>query len=309
MTPKEITEWLDSLGLEGEERTAVEATLTKTPERAEKAKESFMLKSAFTQKTQALADEKRRFGETQAEWETRTNQYTEELATWKQGLETKLQDAVKQLEESKLRGAALESKVRSVANEFGLNADELLTDVKDVHAAKREEPNQPPPQIDLSGYLKKGEADELARLAVTLPVQMQQFYVDYQRLHGKPFDGDLTQLMQEAMMEGIKRKVPVRDYLAEKFEFSKKRDEQAAAQRAAEIADAVKEAETRVRSEFAGQRPVNQPAENVSPFLKKPEPKTDAPARGSVQQDMQRRQAAYADFERRRNASQERAAS
>lgn len=307
MTPKEITEWLDSLGLEGEERTTVEATLTKTPERMEKAKESFMLKPAFTQKTQALAEEKRKFGETQAEWETRTNQYTEELATWKSGLETKLQDAVTQLEQSKLRGAALESKVRSIANEFGVDSDALLADVKDVHAAKKEEPNQPPPQVDLSGYLPRKEADELARTAIMLPVQMQEFYHDYQRLHGKPFDGNLSELMHEALVEGVKQKIPVKDYLANKFEFSKKRDEQSAAQRQAEIDTAVKEAETRVRSEFAGQRPVNQLSqENVSPFLRKPEPKTDSPARGSVQQDLARRQAAYADFDKRR---QEQAAS
>lgn len=304
MTPKEITEWLDSLGLEGEERTTVEATLTKTPERTEKAKESFMLKPAFTQKTQALADERRKFGETQAEWETRTNQYTEELATWKQGLETKLQDAVKQLEESKLRGAALESKTRALANEFGVDADQLLADVKDVHAAKKDDPQSPAPQVDLTGYLKKGEADELARTAIMLPVQMQEFYHDYQRLHGKPFEGNLSELMHEALVEGVKRKVPVKDYLAEKFEFSKKREEQSAAQRQSEIDAAVKDAETRIRSEYAGQRPVNQVEANVSPFLRKPEQKPDAP-RG-VQQDTARRQSAYADFERRQ---QERAAS
>lgn len=163
----------------------------------------YMKNKAFTEKTQALAVERKKLEDDQKAFNEGQDYLGNQMNTYKQDMEKRLNDALAQVQASSLRGAALETKLRTLAAQYGEDPAELLADVK----AAREEEKKTAAGFDYgSDEFKKNvvgrdEFKQVANAFASYPTQVRDFEREYQRTFGKEYEGSLTELVNTASKE------------------------------------------------------------------------------------------------------------
>jgi hypothetical protein len=163
----------------------------------------YMKNKAFTEKTQALAVERKKLEDDQKAFNEGQDYLGNQMNSYKADMEKRLNDALAQVQASSLRGAALETKLRTLAATYGEDPAELLADVK----AAREEAKDKPTGFDYgSDEFKKNvvgrdEFKSVANAFASYPTQVRDFEREYQRTFGKEYEGSLTELVNTASKE------------------------------------------------------------------------------------------------------------
>jgi hypothetical protein len=229
----------------------------------------------------------------------------ENLADWRQGAEQQLQTALKAAEQSNLRGAALESRIKRIAGEYNLDADELLQDILENRAADRgrTQEERQEAQVDLSKYATAEQVNNQISAMGLLPLQVRDLEHEYRRLFGKEYDGSIEELATTGFKEIIDRQkrgenIDFKGYVREKLDFAGQRQRNDEKEREDWKENTRKEIEMDVRSKLSAEDPGRFQRREVeqSPFLKKKE-REQAPATRGPAQDHQRRQNIYAAFD------------
>lgn len=191
----EQKEYADELGMNEEEFLAAFPE-----ERFNKLKGGYGKNKDYTTKTQALAEERRRFQQEQQEWAQGRDYTDRQNAAWKEDVEKRLNSALEQVSQSRLYGAALESKLQAVAAEYGLEFEDLVKDVKE----RREEPKKAA-EPDYKPYDERYvDRDSFRKTTDTMfaySSMLRDFEREYKKLYGKEYDGEITELVGNASKE------------------------------------------------------------------------------------------------------------
>jgi hypothetical protein len=193
LTP-EVQAYVDTLKFKSDDAKAAYTKLLEDPETAEQA---FMFQSDYTKKTQQTAEERRRFEAEKQQWEEGRNYYDEQAAAHTTDIEARLNQALQAAANSSSRGVALEAVVRKMAAEYGVNADELLTEVQ----TRREEPEK---KHEFSfddikdKVVGRDEYNAAANSFFSFAPQIRDFEREYAREFGKEYEGSITDLVSEA---------------------------------------------------------------------------------------------------------------
>jgi hypothetical protein len=156
----------------------------------------------YTTKTAALADERRDFQKQQTDWQQGRDYMDRQTAVWKEDNDKRLNAALEDASQSRLYGAALESKLQALATEYGENFEDLLKDVKarrtDAPPPKTAEPDYKPYD---ERYVGRDEIKKGFDTMFAYSPMMRDFEWEYKKLYGKDYDGSIVELMKGASQE------------------------------------------------------------------------------------------------------------
>lgn len=302
-------------GVTPEQITALEAIFT-DEEILKKLEAQHMKNADYTIKTSEVAAERKRLADEKKRME---DEYESTLGTvnqYKTDLEARLNAALKQAADSDLRGAALNSKLRSLAAQYGEDPDELLKDVKEI----REEPKKEIPAFDDAEfnkrYVSRDEYQGAYGSVLSLAPMIRDLERDYQKTFGKEFEGSITELIRENAAEVQKlqqrgqKDIDLFGHIRAKLGFSEqaKVNEAAAKTKAEEDkkkweADTRAEIERNVRSEVMAGNPRAYTPEPTEAWRQKlsassRQVKNQVPVPNPIEQ-VKHRQNVYADYEKR----------
>lgn len=176
----------------------------------------------YTTKTQALADARKALEKEREEFTQGRDYLDGQMNTYKADMEKRLNDALAQVSESSLRGAALETKLRTIAAQYGEDPAELLSDVK----ATREEKKDAPVYDEYDKrYISRDDFTKQADSVVSFTTQIRDFEREYKKQFGTEYDGSITDLVGEASKEVAQRRargqnIDLFGYMREKLDFS-----------------------------------------------------------------------------------------
>lgn len=245
----------------------------------EKLAGGYMKNKAFTEKTQALALERKKLEDERKEFTEGRDYLDGQVNVWKQDMEKRLNDALAQVAASSLRGAALETKLRTLAAQYGEDPAELLADVKETREEKKAAPAFDDAEFSKK-YVPRDEFTTAANQVYAFAPMIRDFERDYQKTFGKEYEGSITELINEssrAVQEQRSRgrkDIDLFGYMREKLDFKGQvaKNQEAATAAAAEER---KTWETKTRDEI--ERDVRSkvlaenPAAYRSPDFNKPE--------------------------------------
>jgi hypothetical protein len=306
-------------------RKALIEILEQEEEAAEDLNSGTMKAKDYTVKTQALADARKQLEQQQQEFEEGRNYLDGQMSTYKADMEKRLNDALAQVSASTLRGAALETKLRTLAAQYGEDPAELL---KDVQASREEAKKPEKPEFDFDSIkdrvVGRDEYNQTRDAVFGFAPMIRDFERDYARTFGKEYEGSITELIRESAQEvqalqqrGVKN-VDLFGHIRTKFDFAGQQQRNAEAAKAAEIEER-KKWETQTREEIERDVRSKVLAENPAAYSKlewqKPdewrnklgaaERKNQLPQR-TPQDEFKRRQELHAEFEK--NATKSNAA-
>jgi hypothetical protein len=198
---KELREAYEEAGVTADQIVKLEEVFT-DEEILSKLTAQHMKAADYTTKTQALAEAKRKFEQEQQQFTEGRDYLDGQMNQYKLDMEKRLNDALAQVTQSSLRGAALETKLRTLAAQYGEDPAELLSDVKE---AREEKKKDAAPIFDdeefKKRYVPRDEFTNAANQIYAYPTMIRDFERDYQKTFGKEYDGSLTDLINEASRE------------------------------------------------------------------------------------------------------------
>lgn len=263
----ELQEIVDEMEFDSDEdRTAFEKLME--GKAGAKIAAGYAKNKDYTTKTQALATARDALEKERKEFDEGQEYLTGQMSTYKTDMEKRLQDALDQVSASSLRGAALETKLRTLAAQYGEDPAELLADVK---ATRTEEKKAEGFNYDDDEFKKRVVSrDEFTRTGnavFAFAPMLRDLEREYQRLFGKEFDGSMQELVTEASREVDARRargqnIDLFGYMREKLDFTgqKTRNDETAKVKAEEDrkkweSDTREEIERNVRSELMAGNP------------------------------------------------------
>ncbi len=264
----EIQTYVDSLKFKSDDAKKAFVTLLEDPETAESA---FMMQQDYTKKTQQTAADRKALDDAKKAFEDEQNYLLSTTAKWKEDLEGRLNIALKAAADSDLRGAALTSKVRALASQYGEDPDELLKDIQSKRADEGDDKSKSTPAFDRSAFEKEfvsqKKFDEVSNVALSFPAMIRDFERDYKKKFGQEYDGSITDLVREAgqqveQQRARGRNIDLFGYMKEKLDFAGQdaRNVEAAkvaadAERTKWEEEKTKEIETNLRSQLLADNP------------------------------------------------------
>jgi hypothetical protein len=145
-----------------------------------------------------------------------------QLAQWRDGVQSQLDDAYKQYQESNISAATLKAKVQTIASRYGIDPKELMEG--EVPADVQPTKGTPVASFDTSKFLTKDDLDKqfngLKSMDALVQAQLYDIAAEHQDVFGKPLRG-ASELVKEALASGK----PVRQLWEEKNNVQAKRDE------------------------------------------------------------------------------------
>lgn len=266
--PKELQDIVDELEYENDdERAAFEKILE--GKAGAKIKAGYMKNADYTTKTSAVAQAKKDLEAAQAKFNEEQDYVLSTTATWKQDMETRLNAALKQTAEGDLRGAALTSKLRALAAQYGEDPDELLKDVQGQRVTDDKPKDAPTYDRDALSrdFVSQKKFDETAQSVFGFAPMIRDFEREYKKKFGQEYDGSITELVRDVLPEVEKqrargRNVDLFGLMKEKLDFAGQdvRNTEAAkvaaeAERTKWEEEKRKEIEANVRSEYLASNP------------------------------------------------------
>lgn len=313
-TDFDLQAWLNELAADGalsdEERKNLEGVLGRDKV-AERVKKGVLLNADYTRKTQALADDRRALEERGK----KLDQETASLVEWRKGVEGQLQKAYGDLQEARITVGQYEGRVKTIADRYGLDANELLgaEPTGDTNGTRRTADAKSAPDFDPKQYLRAEDFEKTMQgakaLMPTLSAELFDLAQEHQELFGKSLR-DTKGLVQRALERGTslrqlweeENKVPEKRIELEVEKRVKAKEEKLDADFRAKISEAVADGRT--------VRPMNQPRSVVyerNKDWKPPEAREDgsgkpseAPPLKSDAQKEERWQKAVTSFKDRR---------
>lgn len=179
----------------------------------------------YTTKTQQIAETKRQLEAEKEQWNQQQDTVTSQLQTYKTDLEGRLNTALRQAAESNAYGAALKSKLQTIAAQYGEDVDELLKDVKEM---RTEDPKDKKPVVDdeefKKNFVPRAEYEQAASQFFGFSPMLRDLEREYERLSGKPFDGSMQELVGDAVKTVTARRnrgeqIDIPTYIREKLDF------------------------------------------------------------------------------------------
>lgn len=211
------------LGVTPEHFAKLEEVFTDA-ELQEKLAGGYMRNQDYTQKTQALALERKKLEDERKEFTEGRDYLDGQVNVWKQDMEKRLNDALAQVASSSLRGAALETKLRTLAAQYGEDPAELLADVKETREEKKAAPAFDDAEFNKK-YVPRDEFTTAANQVYAFAPMIRDFERDYQKTFGKEYEGSITDLINEssrAVQEQRSRgrkDIDLFGYMREKLDF------------------------------------------------------------------------------------------
>ena len=250
----------DDLGLADEDKTALLALFEKKPDVVGKV-ESFLDTQVQAKLTPLQTELATKQKDLDAQFET--------LASIRGGDEQAIAAAEKKIETLASQSAILQERLRRVATDAGLNAEDILKDLS-LETKPVVKPTVETPAFDSAKFL--GEANRAALSAFENAALMEDLAQEHQTLFGKPMSRvELIAALKDTVKRTGNPNIGLRDIFEQKFNVTAKREEIREADVQRRIADAVKARETSLNDEFAlrqTQQGVPQrPAEERSPIL------------------------------------------
>jgi len=255
----EVAEQLKEWGLIPEEMAQVEPVLGK-PERQEKVKGSTLRQSEFSRKMQALDKQKADLESAIAEKERVVAEDAAALGTWKQSADKTILDNQKALEEAKLKAFKLEEKMKSLAQQQGIDPKEWGLDGEAPPAPKKEA--TPDASEFDKRYLGRSDAERIVQEVKSSPfiaAELEDIVDEHRALFGKGLN------RRELVTNALKNKRSLREEWEAANEVGKKRDELSEKKIEERINAKVAEERTKILSEH--KLPVTRGADSGSPIL------------------------------------------
>lgn len=243
---KETQDWLNDLKAAGnltdEEFKAIEAAAGKTDSFI---KDSVLRQSDYSRRQTELKTERDRLTQAQSE----AAEYQRQLAQWKTTADARFDAALKDAEKAKVAEQQAAARLRTIAAQYNIPEEVVaanMTQHLQTQQGQQPSPQQQAQTPDLSNYLTKADFENAATGSLLLQTAIHDLSVRHQALFGEPLK-DATALVREA----IAAKQSLEDFWSSKYKVAEKQaaiTEEAVQQR---IQTAVKEAETKLASEYA----------------------------------------------------------
>lgn len=254
----DLNGWLEEAtkraGLSAEERRLLEGVVSK-PGLSTYLEESGLRQSDYDRKMNKLKEEhEQRLAEI-AEKEAAVDRFAAQNGQWYSENSGKLTKAERDLQTLREKEAALTEKMRGLATRYGVPEDELNLPTPTTPAAATAAP-----AFDTSKFVSRDEAlKEMAAMPL-VTAELQELAEDHRDLFGKPLRGT-----KELVQKAIKANKSIRQVWEEENKVADRRraNEEAAINK--RIEDAVRERETKIRSEL--HLPEPRPHEQHSPIV------------------------------------------
>lgn len=265
---QKLQEAYEEAGLTAEQITALEAVFTDA-EILKKLEAQVMKNADYTTKTTSLAEDRRKLDDERKKWNEEQDTYLGTLSTYKKDMETRLTAALKQAADSRVYGAALETKLTKIAAEYGVDAEELMADVKEMRTkepAKKDTPAYDDEEFK-KRYVPRDEFQSTAESVFGFAPMLRDLDREYHKLYGKEYDGSMQELVKRGVIEvnaqrARGKQTDLYSYMREQLEFDaqKARNVETDKVKSAEETkkwqeDQRKEIEQQVRSEYLAANP------------------------------------------------------
>lgn len=221
-------------------KQALAELLEKDTEFAADFQAGYMKSKDYTTKTQAIADARKKLEQEQLQFTEGRDYLDNQMNAYKTDMEKRLNDALAQVAASSLRGAALETKLRTIAAQYGEDPAELLADVKETREEKKAAPAFDDEEFK-KRYIPRDEFNEQANNVVSFNTRLRDFEREYKREFGKEYDGSIHDLVNDASKEVQQlrqrgQNTDLFSYMKQKLDFSGQaiRNQEAAKTAAAE---------------------------------------------------------------------------
>lgn len=219
----DITKILDELGATGDERAGIEAFFTKNAGAAQKVAdwhENGLRQSDYDRKMNGWKAQK------EAE-ERRLKEAEATLIGSRDKMNQQYLDALKEREEAVAAKAALEAKMKTLADAYSIDPNDL----KLGETPPSKTVTQPPNPQPTGDFVSRKDFEEVAGLldrSVMLPVKLQKMQRQHHELFGNHFDEE------ELLAEAKRQERPIEQVWNDKFGVAQKREEVTAAKYRAE---------------------------------------------------------------------------
>lgn len=217
----DLKQWFAEIKAEGglpDDQLAQLETILGTDKAKTFLKRSVSNHKDWTRKTMEAAELRKQAEAERAAME----QEKQQLAQWRDGVQSQLDDAYKQFQDSNITAATLREKVRTIASRYGIPEQELLGG--ELPADAQPTKGTPVANIDTSKFLTREDLDKqfngLKSMDAMVQAQLYDISADHQDLFGKPLRG-ASELVKEALQTGK----PLKSLWEEKHGVQAKRDE------------------------------------------------------------------------------------
>lgn len=196
----ELQAWLSDISADGslsqEEVSSLRTILGKekvTP----KLRDHFLMRRDYSRKTQEVADERKKVdADIQILLAERAD-----LAAWHQGIETKLSNAMNDLEKARITEAQYRARIQKIAEQTGLDPKELMGGLPEAVAAAAAAAALPAnahgngngaPALDTSKFASSEEFSRFARMSPMLTAELFDLAQEHTELFQKPLKVEYT---------------------------------------------------------------------------------------------------------------------
>jgi len=268
----DLKPWVEELyktgSLSDEEKKVLDTVFAKEPV-AKFVGESTLRQSDYSRKLNEMTAKEQKLASDVEAKQAALDAHEASLIKWKdEDVVPKVNKLAQELEDAKLALFKHQRAVTKAQEAYNITPQELgLDDSAPVKTAEKE----PAPTFDSTKYVSREEYDKILAETQRVPFiteEMQDIADDYQELFGKPLRGR-TALLSEAV--AAHRKDPtlkLRNYIEQKFEFQKRREEVSQERQKDHDAKIRAEERSKVLSEY--KMPVTRPAPDQMPQLPKP---------------------------------------
>lgn len=224
----ETQAWLDDLKKEGnisdEDYTRLKATFEANDKANNFVKGSVLRQADYSRQSATIQAAQKELETAQAEFKTKqeaVDRFNGELVTWKAGAETNFNKAVAEREKAERTAQAALARLKALATANGLDENEVLKDIEVVPVPDKKNDQQ---TVDTSGFVRKEDLQRGIAESALVDATIYDVASEYQELTGKPLRN-----AAELVSEAIRAQKPISQYVAEKFDFAKLRNDKAEA--------------------------------------------------------------------------------
>ena len=256
----DLNGWLEEAtkraGLSAEERKTLEGVLGSKPGFTTYLEESGLRQSDYDRKMNKLKEEhEQRLAEI-AEKEAAADRFATQNGEWYAQNNSAFIKAQKDIATLREKEAALTERMRGLATRYGVPEEELNIPAPVAPAV----PDAAAPAFDTSKFVSRDEAMKEMAAMPLVTAELQELAEDHRDLFGKPLRG-----AKDLVQKAIKANKSIRQVWEEENKVADRRkaNEEAAINK--RIEDAVRERETKIRSEV--NLPAPRPTEQRSPVV------------------------------------------
>ncbi len=219
----DLKQWIAEIkadgGLPDDQVTQLESILG-TDKAKSVLKRSVSNHKDWTRKTMEAADLRKQADADRAAME----QEKQQLQQWQAGVQSQLDDAYKQYQESNISAATLKAKVQTIASRYGIDPKELLEG--ELPPETQPTKGTPVANIDVSKFVTADDLDKqfgrLKSMDSRIQAQIWDLGVEHQKLFGTPLE-NVSAMVDEAL--GSKEPITLRAMWEKKHNVQAKRDE------------------------------------------------------------------------------------